>query len=132
MKNTILLNEPSVTSSDSDWIQWHKDLKSYFGKKTANSLFMAYWQKRSGTTYKSNTTELRRYAASQGMKVEGQILSGIIDSSYDFVDGIGDILKVGKTATIVIVVILVGGLGMAIFNIAKEPFKAMSAARGKM
>lgn len=123
----VTLNEPSIKSSDSEWIQWHKDLKGVFGKKTANSIFLAFWTKRQSSG--ANTVSLRNYAKGEGFQITGDsVISGVIDSTYDFVDGIGDIFKVGKTATIVIVVVLVGGLGMAIFNIAKNPVSAMSTA----
>jgi hypothetical protein len=129
MKNPIL-NEPSVTSSDSEWIQWHKDLKSVFGKKTANSLFVKFWSKRSGTTFKANTNELRSYAKSQGIKVDGQILSGVVDSAYDVVDGLGDVLKVGKYAAIGLVAVLAIAVGMLVINIARKPIEAVRAVKG--
>jgi hypothetical protein len=123
----VQLNEPSIKSNDAQWIQWHKDLKGVFGKKTANSLFIAFWKKRQSSA--ANTTSLRTYAKGQGFKIEGDsVISGVIDSSYDFIDGIGDMLKIGKYATIGVIGILVIGLGMTIFNIAKEPIKAISAA----
>jgi hypothetical protein len=129
MRNPIL-NEPSVTSSDSEWIQWHKDLKNVFGKKEANSLFVAYWAKRSGTTFKANTNELRSYAKSQGIKVEGQLLSGVLDSAYDVVDGLGDVLKVGKYAAIGLGLVLVVAIGMLVINIARKPIEAVRAVKG--
>jgi hypothetical protein len=127
MKN-VFINEPSIKSDDAQWIQWHKDLKGLFGKKTANSVFLAFWKKRGSSA--ANTHDLRNYAESQGFKVEASTIAGVIDGAYDVVDGIGDFFKIGKIVTISVLVILVGGIGMLVFNIAKEPVKAISAARG--
>jgi hypothetical protein len=125
MKDPIL-NEPSVKSNCSEWIQWHKDLKSVFGKKTANSIFIAFWKKRGSTS--ANTNELRTYAKDQGFSIVGGTLSGVVDSAYDVFDSFGDIFKVGKIATISIIIIVIGGLGMLIFNVARKPTAAISAA----
>jgi hypothetical protein len=127
--NTITTNEPSIRSSDDQWIQWHKDLKGVFGKKTANTIFLAFWTKRQSSS--ANTASLRNYAKGEGFQITGDtVISGVMDSAYGVMDSIGDVLKVGKYTTLGIIIILVGGLGMAIFNIAREPVKAISAARG--
>jgi len=127
-KNNPLINEPSVNTSASGWIQWHKDCKSTFGKKTANSLFLAFWAKRGATNSNANTHDLRAYAEDQGFRIEGDAIAGVIDGVYDVADTFGDIFKIGKYATIAVGVIIIGGLGMLVFSIAKQPFKAISAA----
>lgn len=127
MKTDVRLNEPSITSDAAQWIQWHKDLVDTFGKKTANSLFLAFWTKRKSSG--ANTTELRTYAQSQGFSIEGTAISGIIDGAYGFVDSIGDIFQVGKYVGIGVVVILVGGLGLLVYNVARNPAGTISAVK---
>jgi hypothetical protein len=127
-KNNPLLNEPSTTTNDQGWIQWHKDCKATFGKKTANSLFSAFWAKRGATNSKANTNALRSYAESQGFQIQGDSISGIVDSIYDIGDAFGDVFKIGKYATIGVGVMLLGGVAMLIWSITKEPFKAIAAA----
>jgi F0F1-type ATP synthase assembly protein I len=126
MKADVRANEPSIKSDAGQWIQWHKDLKRVFGKKTANSIWLAFWAKRKSSA--ANTHELRSYAESQGFKVESDAIAGIIDGAYDIADTIGDVFQVTKYVGIGLAVILVGGLGILVFNIAKKPIETMKAA----
>lgn len=127
MLSNVELNIPGLKSSDQQWIQWHKDLKDTFGKKMANSLFLAYWEKRQ--SYSANTHDLRTYATGQGFKIDGDILSGITDAGFSVTDSIGDILKVGKWVGIGLAVILVGGIGLLVYNVAKDPGKIIGAIK---
>ena len=121
-----VLIEPNNQSSDAIWIQWHKDLKSVLGKKMANSIWILYWEKRGSDD--ANTNALRTYASSQGFSISGGALGSVIDTFYNIGDKIGDIFKVGEYATIAIVVILLGSIGLLLFNIAKAPVESIKAA----
>jgi hypothetical protein len=122
-----VLIEPNQQSSDAIWIQWHKDLKSVLGKKTADSVFLAYWTARG--TDSANTNALREYASSQGFQINGGIIGSIVDTMYNVADNIGDIFKLGKYVSIAVIIVIVGGVGMLIFNIAKQPIEAIKAAK---
>jgi hypothetical protein len=128
MIKNVTINEPSIKSDSAQWIQWHKDLKSTFGKKTANSVFLAFWNKRKSSG--ANTAELRDYAESQGFKIEGGSLSGIADAAYDIGDTIGDVMQVGKIVAISLTVILVAGIGLLIYNVARNPQGTITAIKG--
>ena len=51
------VNIPTASSSSENWIQWHKELKRFFGKKTANSLWVFAWAKRGGKNAEANTSK---------------------------------------------------------------------------
>jgi hypothetical protein len=122
-----VLIEPNQLSSDAIWMQWHKDLKSVLGKKTADSIFLQFWTKRGSAD--ANTHALREYAAGQGFTIEGDAISSIVDSVYSIGDNIGDVLKLGKYVTYAVLIVIIGGMGLLIFNIAKQPLQAIKAAK---
>jgi hypothetical protein len=122
-----VLIEPNQQSSDAIWIQWHKDLKSVLGKKTADSVFLAYWTAR-GMDF-ANTHALRDYASGEGFTIDGGIIGGVLDGVYGIADNIGDVFKVGKYVTYAVLFIIIAGAGMLIFNIAKQPIEAIKAAK---
>ena len=123
-----VLIEPNQQSSDAIWIQWHKDLKTVLGKKTADAVFLAYWQKRG--TDAANTHALREYAAGQGFQIDGGTIGGIVDSVYSVADNIADVFKIGKYVSIAIIVIIVGSVGLLLFNIARKPIETIKASSG--
>jgi len=120
-----------MQSEASTWISWHKQLVSVFGRKTANQLFLLYWEKRGNINSKANTNALREYAEKNGFKIQGDAIAGVVDAFYDIGDAFSDVFKMGKIATIVIMVILLGGIGMLVFAIAKNPIKAGAAIATK-
>lgn len=122
-----VLIEPNKQSSDAIWIQWHKNLKTVLGKKTADSVFLQYWSARGSDA--ANTHTLREYAASQGFEIKGDAISGIVDAVYDIGDNIADVFKIGKYVTYAVLIVIIGGVGMLIFNIAKQPIQAIKAAK---
>jgi hypothetical protein len=122
-----VLNEPNQQSSDVIWIQWHKDLKSVLGKKTADSVFLQFWTKRG--TDAANTHALREYAGSQGFQIDGGVIGGVLDTVYDVADNIADVFKIGKYVSIAVIVIIVGSIGLLLFNIASKPIETIKAAK---
>jgi hypothetical protein len=127
MKTSVKTNIPTINSSPEQWEQWHKDLKSTFGKKTANSIFIAYWEKRGSG---EGTKRLRDYCEKQGFKLETSGVTDFTDDTLDVFDSIGDIFKVAKIAGISLVGILVLGIGILIINVARKPIETINAARG--
>ncbi len=126
MKVNPTTNIPSKSSTDGVWIQWHKELKSNFGKKVANSLWSKAWTKRGSDS--ANTNTLRSYMEDNGVKVETSTVAALIDSGYDILDNIGDVFTMGKYVSIAVIIIILGGAAMLIFNIAKNPIGAANAA----
>lgn len=122
------LNIPKKASSSTAWIQWHKDLTSVFGKKKANSLFVLAWEKRGNND--ANDSELRRYLDDQGIEIKSNILATATDKALDAFDFVGDFFTMGKYASIGLTVILVGGIGLLVYNIAKSPNTTIAALKG--
>ncbi len=123
MKTDPSKNIPQVNSPSESWIQWHKDLKSYFGDKVASSLFIKAWVIRGNA--KANTSELRSYLEPEGIKISKDSWDSIVDAGSGVLSFGGDILKMGKYGAIAVGVILIGGIGLVIFNIAKNPAQAI-------
>lgn len=123
VKADVTANIPQVSSPPEVWEQWHKDLKAFFGKKTANSIWVKAWKLRGST--KSSTVELRKYLSDNGIKISTTSLQDVKDLGSGVTDMAGDIFKVGKYAGIAIGVIIIGGAGMIIYNLAKAPAQSV-------
>lgn len=130
MKVDPTSNIPTQSSRPEEWIEWHKGLKSNFGKKVANSLFTKAWVLRG--TPQSNTGDLREYLSKNGIVISTSAWDKIVDKGSDVTDFFGDVFNIGKYAGIGLAVILVGGIGMLVFNIAKDPNKAVGSAANLM
>lgn len=82
---------PTASSTDYEWIGWHKQLKKVFGKKMANDIWLYAWSKRGGIDAKANTVTLSNYLEKQGIDIErsrldnlGEDLSDAADSFVNF------------------------------------------------
>lgn len=80
MKADPSVNIPTASSSSENWIQWHKELKRVFGKKTANSLWVFAWAKRGGKNAEANTSKTRVYMKSQGVNIDTTKLNEAFDN----------------------------------------------------
>lgn len=114
---------PSYNGKFEEWIQWHKDLKSNFGKKVANSLWVKAWKIRGNSS--ANTNELRSYMEKQGIKFDKSAWDSVVDAGADITDAFGTAFQVTKYVGIGLAVIVVGGLGMIVYNLAKNPAKSV-------
>ena len=128
MKVDPALNIPNQQSAGSQWIEWHKELKAYFGIRQANALWLKNWHKQ-GNTFNANTAELRDYLSNNGIKIEGNIFSDAYDLAMTPFDAIADFLKIGKYAAIGVGVIILGGLALTVYNIAKKPNATIGALK---
>lgn len=119
---------PNKKSTALEWITWHTALKRSYGKKSANYIFSKAWNKRGGVNASANTSELRDYLKKNGIEIDKNFTATITDSAGDVLDGIGDLFGVGKIFGIALGVIVIGGAGLLIYNIAKNPVGAANAA----
>ncbi len=124
MKADVTSNIPQISSAPEAWIQWHKDLKSYFGKKVANSLWLKAWGIRGNI--KANTSDLRKYLKSNGITISESKWDSIVDAGVGAMDFAGDIFKVGRYTGIALGVIILGGLGILVFNVVRDPNKTIT------
>tara|TARA_R110001606_G_scaffold147940_1_gene287988 strand:+ start:446 stop:928 length:483 start_codon:yes stop_codon:yes gene_type:complete len=129
---TQCLNIPNEISSIATWIQWHKALKKCVGKTKANELFMTLWDKNN----LSSTIELRDYMASNGVNMDKSAIDRLTDTGAGVVNWVGGAFEIASFTSVAILVIIVGGAGMIIYNMAKSPegsarLVAGIATRGK-
>lgn len=117
---------PSYNAKPEEWQIWHETLKSNFGKKIANSLWIKAWGIRGSSS--SANTDLREYLEGEGIKIDKSWGAAIKDFGSGVFDFIGNIFTVGKWVGIAILVIIVGGLGMMIYNIARKPAESAGLA----
>lgn len=126
MKADVTRSIPTFNAKAEQWIGFHKDLKSNFGKKVANSIWVKAWGIRGNSS--ANTSDLREYLENNGIKIDESAWDSVVDFGGDISDAFGDIFTVGKWVGIGLVVILVGGLGMLVFNIARKPAEFVGKA----
>lgn len=120
-------NIPTNKSSDQIWTNYFDILKNNFGKKQAKAIWLKAWELRGSSS--ANTNFLRTEMDKRGIRIAADSIVGTIyDEGVDFVDSISDAFSIGKTATYVVGGILILGLGMMIFNIAKNPIGAANTA----
>lgn len=119
---------PSKASESQKWIVWHKAMKSRYGKKEANILFIKAWEMRGGAGSKASTNELREYMSDNGVALDTTAIEDVVDTTSRGLDAMGDFFTMGKYLAIGLGVIVVGGLGMLVFNIARNPIKSAGAA----
>ena len=122
---TACLNIPTASSDYSVWKQWHIALKKCVGKKNANQLWVLNYDKEQP----SDNVELRAYMRGQGVDLDRSIVDRGVDWGAGVYNWFSGALDVTSGLTIVILLIIVGGAGLLIFNIAKttDADKAMRA-----
>ena len=117
--STQCLNIPTSQSDVSFWIEWHRALKRCVGPNKANSLWTDAWG-RFGSEGK-NTYELRQYLTSQGITIEQGVLAHYTDALGGVGSFIGTNIKFGQIMGMSLGIILVGGVGMIIYQMTKSP-----------
>jgi len=126
MSRETIINVPKNNSSENVWITWYDALKSKFGRKKANSLFIANWDSQNGGGSDANTTTLRQHLQKKGrLDIKGGFAGEIKDKVFDVGNFLGDSITVGKYLGIGLGVVVLGGLGLFVYNLAKDPDKAV-------
>jgi hypothetical protein len=118
---------PNKTASAAEWKSWHESLKSSFGQKNANMLFLAAWKKRGGVNSAANTSDLRTYLEDNGISLDKNWVGSIADGAASVTDVFGDLFQIQKYIGIAIAVVVIGGAGMLIYNLAKNPVASLGA-----
>ncbi len=109
IKNSI----PQLNSSSAEWIEWHKNLKSRYGKSTANSMWLKAWRFRG--TANANSNELRTHMSSNGVKIDSSFFNKVVDVGDNVIDKVGGMLKIGQVGTIVVGGALIVGIGYILY-----------------
>jgi hypothetical protein len=128
MKINPSKNVPTKTSNDEDWINWHKALKSRYGKKDANYVFVKAYSKIGSKD--ANTGNLRDYLKDVGIDIEANSLLGTIrDGAYDTLDTVGDVFKVGGYVAAGIIAVPLILVSVVVWQALKNP-EIIKSVRG--
>ena len=117
-KADVIANMPPYNSKAENWIQWHKDLKSNFGKKIANGLWLKAWRIRGNK--ECNTSELREYMKKQDVTIDASGWDKFTDAASS---GISTIFQMGAISTYVVSATVLGLVGYIVYKILKNPEK---------
>ncbi len=117
MSKDACLIIPTNQSSYSTWIEWHKSLKSCVGKSQANQLWMMNFDKE----MPGDSVELRDYMQSQGVQLDRDALDRLADTGKGIFDFVGGGFTFASNLSRIILLIIVGGAGLMIYNIVKTP-----------
>jgi hypothetical protein len=126
MTPPVINSIPGFGAKSEQWIVFHKDLKSNFGKKTANSIWVKAWGLKGNSD--ANNSSLRDYLDKNNIKISTSRWDDVTDFGGDALDFFGDIFTVAKWGGIALGVILLGGLAMTVYNIAKNPAQSAGTA----
>ena len=114
---SILLKIPTKASTANDWVVWHRGLKSRFGKKNANLLFLSAFEKRGNIGIVNEN--MQNYFESQGITLDQTTLNNLKGIISDTTDFFSDFAKAGMVTTFVVGGILILSVGMLAINIAR-------------
>lgn len=137
MSKELIRKIPKRTESDVVWIAWYDALRNQFGRKKANALFSANWDAQNGMNSDANTRDLREHLKNKGkLEISGGFTGELKDKVFDVGNWIGDSLVVGKYVGYALGIIVLGGIGLFVYNLAKDPEKAIKigtaiATKGK-
>ena len=119
VSRNLLLNVPTKSSDANTWIQWHKNLKAYVGKKNANLLFQEAWEKRGSTGIVTN--DMQDYFNKQGIQIDGTIVTEITGFVGDVTDSIGSVFSMAKWGAIAVGGVILTSIVIISLGIAKNP-----------
>ena len=117
MSTKTCLILPSSSSSYSSWIEWHKALKKCVGKANANQLWMMNFDKE----MPGDNVEVREYMRSQGVDLDRNALDRLTDFGGGVYNFLGGTINFASTTTKIVLLLIVGGAGLMIYNIIKTP-----------
>ena len=108
---------PTSDDNAESWIVFHKALKSWFGKQSANAYFLKFWNQRAGAGTSADTRDLRQYMDDQGVDLTTDFKGEMTDFGMGIVDWFGDTANVMRGVVIGAVVL---GVGLIAFYIYKS------------
>jgi len=117
MSTQTCLILPTNSSMYSTWIEWHKALKKCVGKANANQLWMMNFDKE----MPGDTVEVREYMKSQGVDLDRSAIDRLTDFGGGVYSFIGGTFNFSSNIAKVVVLLIVGGAGLMIYNLIKTP-----------
>ena len=132
MNKQLIQTEPNQKTEANGWYSWYEALKKYFGKATAKTIWVAYWNKRAGSRSDANTHDLREKMLKEGIKLDTTWTGSLVDGADSVLDTVGGIFKFGSTIGKVLVGGIVIGVVVLVFNVARKPIESAGAASNLM
>ena len=120
-------NIPSKSSSSTEWVNWYKSLRKLLSKNDANTTFMKVWVQRGSNS--ANDSELRDYLENQGIIIDKDAFDSIADLALAPFNLASLASKWSLYIIIGFSVIILAIIVYALFNVAKNPEKIVSAAK---
>lgn len=120
-KADVIATMPQFSSKAENWIQWHKDLKSNFGKKIANGLWLKAWRTRGSSDSDVNTSDLRDYMKKQGVTIDTSTWNKVADATSS---GLSDLFQMSKATSLIIGGTVLGLTVYIIYKVLKNPDSA--------
>lgn len=117
---------PTSEDTAERWIVFHKALKSWFGKQSANAYFLKFWNQRAGAGTSADTHDLREYMDEQGVDLTTDWKGELTDFGMGFVDWFSDTANVLRVVAIGVVVL---GVGLIAYYIIKSTNQGKSIGR---
>jgi hypothetical protein len=118
-KADVVANMPPYNSKAENWVQWHQDLKSNFGKKIANGIWLKAWRIRGNKDI--NTSELRTYMKKQGVTIDASGWDKFADATTS---GLSDLFQMSKATSFIITGTVVGLAIYIVYKVLKNPDSA--------
>ena len=117
---------PTSDDNAESWIVFHKALKSWFGKQSANAYFLKFWNQRAGAGTSADTRDLREYMDDQGVDLTTDFKGEMTDFGMGIVDWFGD---TASTMRAVVIGAVVLGVGLIAYYIIKSTNRGKSASQ---
>lgn len=112
-------------STATDWEGWYKTLKRNLPNSDAKALWTKAWSKRGDKT--GFDAGFRQRMKDEGIIVQTNTIGALSDAGKDVKDFFGSNIKIAQYAGVAVLIIIVGGAGLMIYNIAKNPIAAAKA-----
>ena len=120
MKANPVLSVPKHGETQAQvWAEWYRQLRSNFGRQVSNQLFIKAWSVRG--TSSANQPLLRDELRKGGLTLDTSAWDKLVDTGGGVADYFGDIFSLGKYTAFALVIILVAGVGLTVYNIARRP-----------
>ena len=117
---------PTSDDNAESWIVFHKALKRWFGKQSANAYFLKFWNQRAGAGTSADTHDLREYMDGEGVDLTTDFKGEMTDFGLGIVDWFGDTANVLRAVVIGTVIL---GVGLIAYYIIKSTNRGKSAGQ---
>lgn len=115
---------PTSDDTPERWVAFHKALKKWFGKESANAWFLKFWTQRAGAGSSADTHDLREYMEEQGVDLSTTWSGRFKDGTMDIVDWFGDTANILRA---IVFGTLIVGVGLVAYYVIKSTNKGKSA-----